>query len=77
MDHKINEVSSANNLALDDNSSAKLFMYTKNSNNHSIKSCTLKLFHVKTSRVSTTPCVQFLKKPHNKLERLLIKENGI
>ena len=77
MGHKINEVSSANNLALDDNSSAKLFIYTKNSNNPRIKPCTLKLFYVKTSRVSTTPCVLFLKKPHNKLESLLIKENGI
>ena len=62
MDHKINEVSSANNLALDDNSSAKLFMYTKNSSNPSIKPCTLKLFHVKSSLVSTTLCVPFLKK---------------
>ena len=41
MDNQINEVPSANNLALDDNSSASLFMYTQNSNDPSIKPCAL------------------------------------
>ena len=60
-----NKVSSANNWALDVNSSARSFMYIKSSNGASVKPCgtpALTLVHVETCLFKTTLCFLFLKK---------------
>ena len=66
------EVSSANNLVLDDNSSAKSFMFIKKKNSGpSIEPCgtpALRLVHVETCPFKTALCFLFLKKSHNKFK---------
>ena len=62
------ELSSANNLLLDDNSSAKSFMYIKKDSGPSIKPCgtpALILVHVKTCPFKTTFYFLFLEKSYN------------
>ena len=69
-----NEALTANNLALDDNSSASSFIYIKNNNGLSIEpfdTPALTLVHVGTCPFKTTLCFLFRKKPHNKLKSLL------
>ena len=66
-----NEVSSVNNLALDNNSSTRSFMYIKNSNGPSIEPCgtpASTLVHVEAFPFKTALCFLFLKKSHNKFK---------
>ena len=68
---KTNEVSSANNLTLDNNSSARSFICIKNTNSPSIELCrtpVLTLVHVETCSFKTTLCFPFLKKLHYKFK---------
>ena len=64
-----NEVSSANNLALRDNSSASSFMYIKKVTVLVLSLVpALTLVHVKTYPFKTTVCSLLLKKFHNKFK---------
>ena len=61
---KSNKVSAANNLTLDNKSSARSFICTKNTNSSSIEPCgtpALTLVYVKTCPFKTALCVLFLK----------------